>query len=74
MNLAIPLYEGDGYIHGRQAAPVSPQAALQVAQLAASVDRRARVVEPSVSAFEAELQGRAMRRQAIGAWYRSLFA
>ena len=74
MNLAIPLYEGDGYIHGRAAAP-APQVAAQVAApAAASVDRPARPVEPSLSAFEAEFQGRAMRRQVIGEWYRSLFA
>lgn len=70
MNLAIPLYEGDGYIHGRAAAP----AAQVAAPAATSVDRPARPVEPSLSVFEAEFQGRAMRRQVIGEWYRSLFA
>ena len=69
MNLAIPLYEGDGYIHGRQAAP-APRVGVPKA---ASVDRPRGLVEPGVSAFEAERQGRVMRRQVIGAWYRSLF-
>ena len=74
MSLAIPLYEGDGYIHGRPAPQAAAPAVRKADQAATSVDRPARPVEPSLSAFEAEFQGRAMRRQVIGEWYRSLFA
>ncbi len=74
MNLAIPLYEGDGYIHGRQAAPAPRVGVPKAAEATTSVDRPQGLVEPGVSAFEAELQGRAMRRKVIGEWYRSLFA
>jgi hypothetical protein len=59
MRTAIPLYEGDGYLHYRDA-PVLAPAAQQNAE-AGNLDRRA-----------IELQARALRREAIASMFRRL--
>lgn len=68
------LYEGDGFIRrGLAKEPVSIPASRQEAKAEVLAEVRTDALAPSVGIFELEVQARALRREYVNQWFRSLF-
>ena len=67
------LYEGDGFI--RRGLPDVPatKPMIVAAKQEAPVEIAAGAWEPALGVFELQMQARALRREHVNQWFRSLF-